>query len=77
MDLAPTLSKIDVGDSRTIILVEVVKYDRATHVVELKAVRALKGAMPADAIAHEVAASASDAVARARSCSGRRRGRGR
>src|SRR5947208_1367196 len=54
IDLAPTFSKI-VADSPNIELVEVTSYDAKAHSVTLKPVQALKGAMPSDAIVHQIA----------------------
>jgi hypothetical protein len=54
IDLAPTLAKIT-NDAPNIGVVEVVDFNRETHVVTLKAVRTLKGTMQAGEIRHEVA----------------------
>jgi HEAT repeat protein len=63
VDLAPTLARV-VNDSRSIALVEVSDYDRDQHIVTLKAIKALKGDMPADAIKHQVSSGEKSAVPR-------------
>jgi HEAT repeat protein len=54
IDLAPTLSKI-IADSKSIVLVEVTEFDRPNCLVVFKAVRGLKGDMPAAPIRHRIA----------------------
>ena len=61
MDLAPTMSKI-VSDSPKIVVVEVVGFDRATRVVSVKEVRALKGDLSPEVVQHQVAPAAGGAV---------------
>jgi hypothetical protein len=63
VDMAPTLAKI-VTDSKGITLVEVTEFDRAKHVVCLKAVRGLKGDVPADPIQHDVVPADGGAIPR-------------
>ncbi len=54
IDLAPTLGKI-IKDSKTIALVEVTAYDRATRTVTLKPLHTLKGATPPAEFRHILA----------------------
>ena len=61
VDLAPTMSKI-VSDSPKIAVVEVVGFDRATRVVSVKEVRALKGDLSPEVVQHQVAPAAGGAV---------------
>jgi len=61
IDLAPTLSKI-IGDSQKISVVEVVEFNEATHVLTVKEVRALKGALGQVPIRHDVGSSDGDIV---------------
>ena len=63
IDLAPTLSKI-IADSKGIAVVEVMEFDRANHLVVFKAVRTLKGQIPADPIRHAVASAEGGAIPR-------------
>jgi HEAT repeat protein len=56
IDLAPTLSKI-VGDAQKISVVEVVDFNETTHILTLKDVRALKGALGQGPVRHDVGAS--------------------
>jgi hypothetical protein len=63
IDLAPTLAKI-IADSKSVTVVEVMEFDRQKHVVVLKAVRGLKGDVPADSIRHDVAPSDGGVVPR-------------
>ena len=60
VDLAPTMSKI-VSDSPKIAVVEVVGFDRATRVVSVKEVRALKGDLSPEVVQHQVAPAAGGA----------------
>jgi HEAT repeat protein len=63
IDLAPTLAKI-ISDSNKIALVEVVKFDREKHVVDLKEVRVLKGQASAELARHELASAEKGVVPR-------------
>ena len=63
IDMAPTLVKI-IGDSQKIKLVEVVQFDAANHLIDLKEVRALKGNQDADLIHHDVAAAGGSVIPR-------------
>jgi HEAT repeat protein len=63
IDMAPTLAKIT-SDAPKIALVEVVKYDREKHTVDLKEVRVLKGEASADVVRHELASAEKGTVPR-------------
>jgi HEAT repeat protein len=63
IDLAPTLARI-IADSKKITLVEVVEWNKDTHVLVLKEIRALKGESSTDTIRHELAPTASLVVPR-------------
>ena len=61
IDLAPTITKI-IGDSQKISVVEVVSFNESTHILTLKEVRALKGAVGETPILHDVASSEGNIV---------------
>jgi HEAT repeat protein len=61
VDLAPTLAKI-ISESKKIVLVEVVDFDRAKRVVTLKEVRAFLGEGSPDNVAHQLASPSGAAV---------------
>ncbi len=62
VDLAPTLAKI-ISDAKLIAVVELSSFDKDTGVVNLKAVRALKGAAPSDLIHHHVTSTSKGTIA--------------
>jgi HEAT repeat protein len=54
IDMAPTLAKV-MTDAKSIAVVEVTEFDRASHIVVLKEIRALKGELTGGPIRQEVA----------------------
>ena len=63
VDLAPTLAKV-ISDSKKIVVVEVVEFNRQTRVLVLKEIRSLKGESSAELIRHELSTSAGAAIPR-------------
>jgi len=63
VDLAPTLARV-ISESERIILVEVAAFSREKHVLVLKEVRAMRGALSSEAIRHVVAPAEGAAVPR-------------
>jgi len=63
IDLAPTLAKV-IADSKSIVVAEVVEFDRANHTIVLREVRALKGELTTDVIRHDVGSEDSSMIPR-------------
>lgn len=60
VDLAPTLSRV-ILDSQSVALVEVVSFNRDSHVLVLKVLRSFKGDVPDAALTQDVSGESSDA----------------
>ena len=63
IDLAPTLAKIS-KDSKKIALIEIVDFNRETHTITFKEIRAFKGDISSEQFQHEVAVSGGTTVPR-------------